>query len=205
LPLAADQAAAYLVETEETVAEYLEKFQRASAAIAPTDTDFHYPHAAAVSCTLSQNALSAPALALLRVLASISPEPVSGEILVQPDLLDELPEEVREALSGTRPFRRAVRELARFSLVQFNLVRNETQIHRIVKAIVEDGMRQHGFGTPELYRRAVHMLLAGTDPRNPEQAANDTTYERTRPHLIPSGAVTSDHPPARDLVINQVR
>nr|BFE30414.1 hypothetical protein GCM10010200_026650 [Actinomadura rugatobispora] len=203
LPLAVEHAAAYLNETEVTVGTYLERFRRVSEEFFIPDAE--YPHAVAVCCVLSQNALARQALALLRTLAMISPEPVSGDLLVQPDLLDELPEDLRAVLSSTLRLRNAVRELARFSLVRFDGVRNETQIHRIVKAIVQGGLGLEGPRAEERHRHAVHVLLAGTDPEGPEREENDAVYEMSRPHLIPSGALTSDYAPVRALVINQVR
>jgi tetratricopeptide (TPR) repeat protein len=205
VPLAAEQAAAFLNETEVSVDAYLDRFGHVTESDFSTDAGFLYPNAVATCCAVAQEALSPSALALLRVLAMLSSEPVSVEILVQPTVLDRLPEELHVPLSGVRPFRDAVRELARFSLVKFDGVRNETQIHRLVKAIVERGLRQEGPRTEERFRGAVHVLLAETDPRAPERDENDAAYERSRAHLVPSGAVTSDHPPVRELVINQVR
>ena len=203
LPLAVEHAAAYLNETEVTVGTYLERFRRLSTRSFIPDGE--YSPTVAACCLLSQDALTPQALALLRTLAMISPEPVSGDLLVRPDLLEELPEELREVLSSSMRFRNAVRELARFSLVRFDGVRNETQIHRIVKAIVQAGLGLEGAGAEERHRRVVHVLLAGSDPGGPEREENDAVYEMSRPHLIPSGAITSDHAPVRALVINQVR
>jgi hypothetical protein len=140
LPLAAEQAAAYLNETQVSVDDYLDRFRRAGERVVNPDADSLTPDAVATCCAVAQDALSLEALALLRVLAMVFPEPVSGEILVQPSVLNRLPEELRGALSGDRPFRNASRELARYSLVRFDGARNETQIHGPVKAIVERGL-----------------------------------------------------------------
>ncbi|MFD0684430.1 FxSxx-COOH system tetratricopeptide repeat protein [Actinomadura fibrosa] len=205
LPLAAEHAAAYLNETEATVEDYLHAFRRTAREIVHPDADFLYPHAVATSYAITQEALTPEAVTLLRVVAMISPEPLSEELLVQPLAREELPPEARSVLTDTKRFRLAVRELARFSLLRYDALQSELQLHRIVKAVVEMSIRQDGPEEERRKRRIAHVLLAASDRLAPEKEENDRAYQISRPHLIPSGAVDSDHAPTRDLVINQVR
>lgn len=205
LPLAAEHAAAYLVETGTPIRDYLERFSENAHELLGTDVDIFYPHAVATTWSVSRGTLSPEADALFQLLAFFSPEPISEELLVQPGRVQNLPESLQSVLGDLQELRRAARELARFSLVKIFGVRNVVQMHRVVQAVTRGRLEREDPQAVDELRATVHTLLAASDPGSPEYEQSDPIYERSRQHLVPSGALESADPLVRALIINQVR
>ncbi|WP_327088284.1 FxSxx-COOH system tetratricopeptide repeat protein [Nonomuraea sp. NBC_01738] len=149
--------------------------------------------------------LSPEAGALFTLLAFISPEPIAAELIVQPAVTERLPEPFNRALSGMSSYRRAVRELTRFSLVKMDAARNVVQLHRVVQAITRDRLLREN---PERARDVTgyaHLLMAASDPATPDRPDSEIIYLRSRQHLVPSGALQSNQFQVRRLIINQVQ
>lgn len=205
LPLAAEHAAAYLVETGLPVDDYLKLFEQNAHTLLGDEVDILYPHSVATTWKVSRATISREADVLFQLLAFFSPEPISAELLLQPGRVKSLPEELTFVLNDASEFRRAARELARFSLVKIDGVRNVVQVHRVVQAVTQGRLQREDPDAARVYREAAHALLAASDPHAPDRDDSDPIYERSRQHLIPSGAVESADPLVRGLVINQVR
>ncbi len=205
LPLALDLTAACLQQTGLSAEAYLDRFRQHTRATLDPDTDFSYPHAVATCLALAQDEVSAGAAALLRLYALISPEPIAEELLVQPGLTDQLAPELRDVLADTHLYRRTVDELAGFSLVRLDRVRYEARLHRVVQSVLARLLVREDPAAEERLRRSVHLLLAGSDPGTPELLENDSAFDRSYPHLVHAGSVTSDLESVRTLLIAQVR
>ena len=205
LPLAAEHAAAYLSETGRPVDEYIADFDRNAHALFARQPDMYSSHIVATTWSVSRETLSLEARGLFQILGFFSPEPISEEVLAQPGRVQDLPEDLRKVLSSHTELRRAARELARFSLVKVHGIRNVIQVHNVVQAVTRGRIEQEDPATADLLRRTAHALLAATDPGGPEKEQNDPIYERSIHHLVPSGALESDNPRLRNLIINQVR
>jgi len=205
LPLAAEHAAAYLVETGRPVADYLDLFEQNAHLLLANDVDIPYPHPVATTWRVSRGTISPEADALFQLLAFFAPEPVSAELLLQPGRVQYLPKSLTKVLSDASEFRRAARELARFSLVKIDGVRNVVQVHRVVQAVTQGRLAREDPVSAKEYRQAAHALLAASDPVNPDRDDSEQQYERSRQHLIPSGALESANQLVRGLIINQVR
>ncbi|MFI6298999.1 FxSxx-COOH system tetratricopeptide repeat protein [Nonomuraea sp. NPDC050790] len=204
LPLAVEHAAAYLSETGMSVAEYIELFRASASSVVSEALDIPYPQAVATTWDLSCARLSLGAKALFKLLAFVSPEPISAELLVQPTVARGLPAPLDGVLSGTTAYRRAARELARFSLIKMDAARNVVQLHRVVQAVTKDQVLRENPEEAAEFRHGAHTLLAASDPGNPTRDDSEVAYERSRQHLVPSEATRSDNPDVRRLIINQV-
>ncbi|MFI0353179.1 FxSxx-COOH system tetratricopeptide repeat protein [Actinomadura sp. 9N407] len=205
LPLAAEHAAAYLVETGTRVEDYLESFDKNAHDLLGHDVDIYYPHAVATTWSVSRASLTPGAGALFQLLAFFAPEPVSEEILVRPGHAQQMPEDLRPVVEDLAELRRAARELARFSLVRIYGLRNVVQMHRVVQRVTRSRLEKENAGEAADYRTAVHTLLGASDPGSPDNEASDAFYERSFQHLIPSGSLESRDTIVRALIINQVR
>ncbi|MEV0583680.1 FxSxx-COOH system tetratricopeptide repeat protein [Nonomuraea sp. NPDC050310] len=205
LPLAVDHAGAYLVETGSSAADYVAAFRKGASELTSEALDMPYPRAVATTWSLASARLSPEARALFTLLAFISPEPISAEILVQPTVTKDLPSPLDQALSGMSAYRRAVRELTRFSLVKMDAARNIVQLHRVVQAITKDRLEREDPAAARESTNHAHLLLAASDPSSPDREDAELLYQRSRQHLVPSGALTSAMPQLRRLIINQVQ
>jgi tetratricopeptide (TPR) repeat protein len=205
LPLAAEHAGAYLAETGTSAQEYLTLFRSNAHKLLATDVDIAYPPPVATTWSVSRSTISAEADALFKLLAFFAPEPISEELLLQPAEAGALPDPLSQVLAGTTQFRRAARQLARFSLARINPVRNVIQVHRVVQAVTLGQLLREDPEEAEEYRLIAHRLLAASDPNAPDRDDSEEVYERSRQHLVPSGALESENEFVRRLVINQVR
>jgi tetratricopeptide (TPR) repeat protein len=205
LPLAAEHAAAYLTETGVSVQEYLKLFRANAHKLLGTDVDISYPHAVATTWSVSRETLSPGADAFFKLLTFFGPEPIYEELIVQPGKVPDLPRSLERVLSENSECRQAARELARFSLARINGVRNVIQVHRVVQAVTQGQLIREEPEAAAQFRDVAHALLAASDPNAPDRDDSEDAYERSRQHLIPSGALESANPLVRRLVINQVR
>ncbi|WP_240139173.1 FxSxx-COOH system tetratricopeptide repeat protein [Streptomyces sp. MUM 178J] len=204
LPLALEQAAAWLAETGMPVSEYLRLFEEKRTELLEVSPppDYQLPVAAAWNVSLDHlETRSVAALRLLQLCSYFAPDPVSRSIFsglggsrITPELDAALNDPIRLA--------RAVREVNRYSLARIDHRTNSIEMHRLVQAVLINRM------TPEeqsRMRRGAHTLLAAADPKDPANAANWTRYAELYGHVIASRAVESDEPWVRHLVMNVAR
>jgi tetratricopeptide (TPR) repeat protein len=206
LPLAVEHAASYLAQTGTLVSEYIEAFERNAHELFTRDADMFSTNNLAVATTWSvaRNSLSAEARELFELLSFFSAEPISEEILIRPVIAQNLSAGLRRVLSDRSHLKRAERELARFSLVSMDGVRNVVQMHKVVQAVTKGRIEIESEEAARTLRATVHALLAASDPGSPEKEQNDPIFERSIHHLVPSEALESDNPALRTLIIHQV-
>ena len=207
LPLAAEHAAAYLQQMGSPVTEYIAAFERNAHELFAQEADM-YATSRVVSTTWSvtQNQLSPEARELFQLLAFFAAEPIADEILLPGGVAFDppLPDALQRALRARADLKRAQRELARFSLIALYGQRNVAVLHRVVQAVTKARIEKDNPGIARTLREAVYTLLAASGPDSPEREENDPAYERSIPHLIPTGALESSNERLRSLIINQV-
>jgi tetratricopeptide (TPR) repeat protein len=143
LPLAIDQAAAFLEETSTALQEYLDAFGRHRRELMErrggSQLDHPAPAAATLSLSLELLAARDPVAAdLLRLCAFLDPDEIPEEILTEgaPSVCPSL-----RVISGADlRLNQAIASLRRFSLVTRNPARKALTIHRLVQACLQDGM-----------------------------------------------------------------
>jgi hypothetical protein len=205
LPVAADHAAAYLEETGTSVHEYLKLLRQNAHRLFATEVDISYPKAVATTWSVSRQTISPEADALFTLLAFFAPEPIYKELILQPGKVKAPTKALQDVLDDPAEYRRVSRQLARFSLAKINGVRDVIQIHRVVQAVTQGQLEREDPDAAESLRAVVHLLLAASDPNAPDRDDSEEAYERSRQHIIASGALSSPDERVRRLIINQVR
>jgi hypothetical protein len=206
LPLAIEQAAAWLAETGMSAAQYAEwlETQTTSALGLNKPLDYSKPVVAAWNLSIDRLKQRSPAsVRLLQILAFCSPDPISATLLYSDAMLEcLLPYD--ETLSQKLMIGRVIRDISRFALVKVDQGTNSLQIHRLVQAVIRsqisDEEQVHA-------RHEVHKILTGARPRQGEtdDPANWSTYDIIWPHLGPSVAEECHDPRTRQLLIDWVR
>ncbi|MGO9220124.1 MAG: FxSxx-COOH system tetratricopeptide repeat protein, partial [Streptosporangiaceae bacterium] len=193
LPLAIEQAAAWLAETGMPAALYAEwlETQTTSALGLNKPLDYAKPVVAAWNLSIDRLKQQSPAsVRLLQILAFCSPDPISATLLYGEAMLEcLLPYD--ETLSQKLMIGRVIREVSRFALVKVDQSTNSVQIHRLVQAVIRSQMtEEEQIGA----RHEVHKILTGARPRQGEtdDPANWSTYDIIWPHLGPSVAEECD-------------
>jgi len=164
LPVAADHAGAYITETGISIQDYLKLYNENAHKLFSTEVDISYPRKVATTWSVSRITLSEEADALFILMAFFPSGPIHVELLLQPGKVTAPTEPLRRVLSEPAKFRRAARELARFSLIEINGVRNVVQMHRVVRAVTQGRLEREDNKAAEILRSFVHSILTASDP-----------------------------------------
>ncbi|GGX64098.1 FxSxx-COOH system tetratricopeptide repeat protein [Streptomyces hiroshimensis] len=199
LPLAVEQAGAWIAATGMPVAEYVELLEQRTPGILHLDPAPDYPVSVAAAWNISLESLagSNPASRqLLDICACMSPEPIPISALRASRAIEISPE-LDPVLRNPVLIGRATRDLNRLSLIKLDHGTGTLQMHRLMQAVLLEAM------TPEKAaqtRHAAHVLLAAAKPGAPHASDQWGAYQSLLPHVIVSGAVHSEDPWVRELI-----
>ena len=195
LPLALEQAAAYIQASVTTLAEYLSAFRdrrsdllaRGEAAGHPADV------AATLGLALSRLGDEAPAAAgLARLLACLASEPVPLALLADAQIADKLGPAVEAAvgpLLGDRvEVGDAVAALRRYSLVT-PAGGGAVLVHRLVQAVTR---AQVPADEATQWEQAAAALVEAAIPADPQQPSTWPVFAALLPHAGAVADLTSD-------------
>jgi hypothetical protein len=218
LPLALEQAAAYIQATGGTLAGYLASFRQRRPEMLGRGEPIGYPETVATTWRLAFGDVqqAAPGAAgLLRLLAFCAPEAIPVRLLLhpRPDLAGRLGGEVAPLLvpllEDTLVAGDAIAALRRYSLVT-PATGGSVSVHRLVQAVTADQMPA---GLAQAWRQAAAALVEAAIPGDPELPESWPTYTALLPHAQAVLDLTSDgiwriaqylgyngsYPAARDL------
>jgi tetratricopeptide (TPR) repeat protein len=207
LPLAIEQAGAWLQETAMEVDEYLDQLtEQPARTLALGDTPLGYPIQVAAAWNVSFRRLrerSPGAVRLLELLAFFAAEPVSLSMLYGDETVRCLVP-FDESLHEKIMIGRLIRELNRLALARVDQRDKSIQVHRLVQVVLRDQMDED---EREKTMHDVHHILLGARPRegDTDDPENWPRYDEIWPHLAPSQAETCDEEPTRQLLIDRVR
>ncbi|GAA1033087.1 hypothetical protein GCM10009557_33680 [Virgisporangium ochraceum] len=202
LPLAIEQAAAWRSETGMPVNEYLRLLEEKRPELLDDAPPLGYPTTVAAAWNVSLDALrarNAGAMQLLQLCAFLAPEPISRCLLTGSPQIRILPE-LDETLRDPIQFSRAIREINRHGLARIDHRNDTIQLHRLVQHVLIGQMADDQRKT---LRHGVHLLLASSDPDDPDAPANWPRYGELYAHVVASGAFDCGHDPVRRLVLNE--
>jgi tetratricopeptide (TPR) repeat protein len=196
LPLALDQAGAYIEETRCSLADYLQLYrsQRAELLKARGGLVPDHPEPVATTWSLSFAQVqerSAVAADLLRVCAFLHPDAIPEELITEGAAT--LGPDLQAVAQSPLAFNQAIGVLLSYSLLKRNAEEHLLSIHRLVQAVLKDGM------DVRTSRQWVKRVVQAVNDALPEvDYRTYTRYERCLPHaqecaqLIEQEQFTSD-------------
>lgn len=209
LPLAVEQAGAWLDRTGIAARDYLALLEEQTAQaleLAPEG----FPVVVAKIWSLSFKRLSENSPAAIRMLqlcAFFAPEPISTKMIYS-DEMARLLSDYDPTLREKQMVAKVVQELNRYALAKVSYGDNTMQVHRLVQAVVSAQMTSdervaacHG----------VHRILRGAKPAQEgtdmptDIPANWPVFEQILPHLDPSRAAECTEDETRQLLTDLVR
>ncbi|GAA3023302.1 FxSxx-COOH system tetratricopeptide repeat protein [Streptosporangium longisporum] len=205
LPLALEQAGALQYETGMSVDRYLTLLKEQTTRLLDANKATGYPLSmtAAWSLSVSQLKVKQPAaVELLRCCAFFGPDPIPH------DVFETFPREfVSESRFGSLfddpiLLSRAIRELGRYALVRIDPGNRTILVHRLVQALLRDELSEE---EKESFRREVHLLLAMTAPKRPDDNALWPRYGELLSHMKPAVVEANDDPRVRRFALRMVR
>jgi hypothetical protein len=205
LPIAIEHAAAYLTETGHSVDGYLSRFEENAHRLL-NEQPGEFPASVSATWTISTELLTPDAEHLINLCAFFSPEPIAVELCLNHARAISDPPGLRELLSSPPKFRAAATKMHRLSLVKLDGARDQIQMHRVVQAVTRGQLRQNRPDAYLAYRDAVDILLAESNPGNPDRAGLDAVYDLSLQHLESErNFLNTANPALRRLIIDQVR
>ncbi len=205
LPLAIEQAGAWLRATGMPAQAYVEQLRTHMLQVLELNQPSDYPAPAVATWNMSLARLSnssPAAVRLLRLCAFCSPGPISMNLLYSDEMIDAL-KPYDSALVEPMVLGRVIREISRFALVKVDQGSNSISIHRLVQAVIRRDMSEE---EQEAARHEVHKILIGARPQgDTDDPKFWADYNAIWPHLMPSLAATCDDERARQLLIDHVR
>ena len=181
LPLALDQAGAFIAETPSSLTEYLTLYKQAGAKLLAQRGELLPDDHPSVTITFSLafqkvEEKSQAAADLIRACAFLAPDAIPEEILTEGG--KELGETLASITSQPIDFLNALREAGRFSLIDRSPDNKTLDIHRLVQQVIKDTMDQDT--QRQWAERVVHAINAVFP--DPTQVANWPACDRFLPH-----------------------
>jgi MinD-like ATPase involved in chromosome partitioning or flagellar assembly len=206
LPLAIEQAGAWLEETGMPAAAYVAELETQLTRVLSLNQPPDYPEPVAATWNLSFDRLgerSPAAVRLLQLCAFFAPDPVSMSLLYSDEMARSLvpyDDSLREKLV----LGRVIREIGRFALAKVDQGSNTIQVHRLVQAVIRAQLTDE---EQEAACHEVHHVLVGARPRqgDTDDPENWPRYDEIWPHLTPSKASECGEEETRQLLIDRVR
>ncbi|RFU84699.1 TIR domain-containing protein [Streptomyces triticagri] len=207
LPLAVEQAAAWLAETATPIDDYLQQLNEQTTDVLALNqpTDYPKPVAATWNISIARLRERSPAsVRLLQLCAFLAPEPISSHLLYSKEMIEEL-KQVDPTLQERLLLGRVIREIGRFALAKVDQVSNSIQVHRLVQAVIRAQLTEE---EQRHARHVVHTVLSGARPDADEPIDDPETWPRFAtiwPHLNASDARNCTEADTRRLLIDRVR
>ena len=179
LPLALEQAGAVQAETGMPVDEYLRLLQEHADAILEEGKSPEYPLSMTAAWRLSVTMLSRQmpqALELLRCCAFFSPDPIPRDVFRRGTQATDT--RVGDLIADPILLARAIRELGRFALVRID--GRAIQVHRLIQALLRSDLST---ADQAVYQHEVHLILAASSPKNPDDNRLWERYAGLLPHV----------------------
>lgn len=205
LPLAVEQAAAWLAVTGMPVQEYLRLFDDSVEEILDTASapDYEVSVAAAWNVSFEELKNRNPAAhQILHICAFFSPEPISRDLLTGVSRVSISPE-LDAALRDPIKLARAIRDINRYGLAKIDHGSNTLQLHRLVQLVLRNRVM-----APQVHaqmQHGAHQLLAALDPNDPESSRHWSRYRELLPHAYAANVLDCDDSWPRQLYINLMR
>lgn len=186
LPLALEQAAAYMLATGRTMDEYLALLETQRSTLLDRGQPLGYDARVASTWSVSFDYLAArhpESVHLLRLLSCYSPDPVPVHLLLEPSddktrrLVDV---EGVAGLLNPLTLDEAIAALGRFSLTSPPR-HGSVSVHRLVQAVTLDRLAE---GERRTYRLTAEFLLEETTPGTPENPESWGVYSQLLPHTL---------------------
>ena len=193
LPLALEQAAAYMQATGRDIAEYLTLFRTRCIDLLARGEPAGYEKQVATTWTLAFDQLeqTAPvAIGLLRLLACCAPEQIPRRLLLKPlpGSADSLPADLEPILADPLAEDDAVTALRRFSLIG-PPHGGMLSVHRLVQAVTLGGLADDQACA---WREAAQHLIEAAIPADPKEPGAWPDFAAILPHAKAALSADSD-------------
>ncbi|GAA0535419.1 hypothetical protein GCM10010172_15790 [Paractinoplanes ferrugineus] len=213
LPLALEQAGGWLGSTAMAVPDYLDLLDRSTAEAMSESAPAIYNQTVASTVGVAYERLthtSPAATRLIELLAFMAPEVIPYRMISNKQLTTLLAP-IDQRMYDPARHGSLIQDIGRLGLARVDAGTNEGKpapgrrgivVHRLTQDIVRSRLAP---AEQSVRKQEIQSVLAEAERGNPDNLENREAYEAIRPHLEPSGALTSDRPETRQLIIDMTR
>jgi tetratricopeptide (TPR) repeat protein len=206
LPLALDQAAAWLSLTGMRVEEYLPLIRARISELLNVQLPAGYPLSVAASWEISMNRLGEEvpaATQLLEICAFIGPDPISLSLFTSapPGLLPEPLAARIESNAGRLEILNAVSAYSLARIEPGAVSGPSVHQHRLVQAVIRESSDASRHAANRLI---AHQMLAAAASGSPHSPDSWPGYASLLPHVLSSDAISDPDPQVRQLIQDEV-
>jgi tetratricopeptide (TPR) repeat protein len=178
LPLALEQAGAYMEQTGTSLARYLELFQTRQRDLLRRGTpSTDYPHTVATTWEIAFQQLPPEAAALLNLCAFLAPDDIPRELVMEG--AEGLPEPLAAASADPLALGEAIATLRRYSLLEVG--GEGWSVHRLVQAVARDRL---ALRTKKRWAEAAVRLVDSSFPFDSDDVRTWPACARLLPHAL---------------------
>jgi tetratricopeptide (TPR) repeat protein len=191
LPLALEQAGALQAETGMGVEQYSKLLKENVASILEEGKPPEYPLSMTAAWRISVATMSRQlpeAMELLRCCAFFGAEPIPREVFQDSSQVPDT--RLSDLIADPIRLAQVIRELGRYALVRID--GRTIGIHRLVQALLRDALDPDQQNN---YRHEVHLILAASSPKDPDNSALWPQYAGLVAHVV---SETTDIQSCRD-------
>ncbi|HZR42752.1 MAG TPA: tetratricopeptide repeat protein, partial [Ktedonobacteraceae bacterium] len=191
LPLALDQAGAYIVETGCELSVYLTLLHQRQHALLERRGSIPTQHPASVTTTLTLafeqvQQRNQAAMHLLTLCAFLAPDDIAEELFLQGGSV--LEPRLQSVITDPLVFHAAIEVLRSLSLVQRHPQTHALSVHRLVQAVLQERLPEPE--RQQWQQRAIHLLHALFPWPTPQTGK---TCTRLLPHVLMCATNTSEY------------
>jgi Tetratricopeptide repeat/NB-ARC domain len=203
LPLAIEQAAAWLAQSAMPVEEYVRLFEEKVEEILDVSVPTEYEVSVGAVWNVSFDQLQSQnpaAYQILQVCAFLAPEPISRNLFTGYRGTTGSAE-LTEALRDPLLLGRAFLDINKYSLAKVDQHGHALLLHRLVQSVLRNRMPRK---TWDEMHHLAHLVLANYDPDNPTRSDTWPLYREVLPHVALSGLIQCDDAYVRQLITNLI-
>lgn len=204
LPLAVEQAGAWLAATGMAVPSYLELLNTRMLEVLEENPPPGYRQTVAATWLVSLEKLreQMPAAArMLELCAFFGAEPIPIWLL-RSDRFVEVLLPFDRSLSDQLFHSRLIREISRYALARIDYGQGTIELHRLVQEVIRVKMTS---AERAENRHHVHEILTAAHPKDPDPPENWARYGELWPHVIPSRVLECQVEAVRMFVLDMAR
>lgn len=190
LPLALDQAGAFIEEMSSGLAEYLKLYRREGETLRAARDDYiadHEPVTITFSLAFREVAEASAAVAdMLRVCAFLAPDAIPEEVFAGGAA--EMGESLASVAGGGLKLVKVMGKAGRFSLIRRDAKGERIEMHRLVQQVLRDEMSE------EERRLWAERAVRGLNAASPEvELKNWPLWEKFLPHALEAARLIEEY------------
>ncbi|EFH86219.1 FxSxx-COOH system tetratricopeptide repeat protein [Ktedonobacter racemifer] len=184
LPLALDQAGAYIEATQCSLEDFLHLFQTYPIQLLDErDAHAQHPHSVTTTFRLAfeqvQRNKNSAAIEILTLCAFLAPDDIPETLFLEGQRWLEPP--LAAAIEHPLQFQAALRDLLAYSLIRRNSQKKTLSIHRLVQEVLKAHI---GEGTQKLWAERAVRIIQQIFPASAVEFASWEQCERLLPHAL---------------------